>query len=94
MAAMILPQSTHDLRGRSGIRKGHKPPQVTEHHRDLAPMALQQMRSAGGHQELGQAGREEVFQAPRTLQRRQLLGQALLKRVVRLRQVRRLRFQA
>jgi hypothetical protein len=70
---VIVVKDAHDLLGLGGLGEGGEGAQVAEHHRDVAPMALQERLVAGGHDQVGQLGREEPAQPAQPLQLLDLL---------------------
>jgi hypothetical protein len=79
---VVVAQHGHDLLGLGGLREGGEAAQVEEHHRDLAPVALERVVGVAGEDQLGELGREEALQPPQTIELADLVGHPLLERLV------------
>ncbi len=61
---VVFAQHAHHFLGLGGFGEGGEAAQVEEHHRDLAPVALQRIVGAAGDDRVGQLRREEALQPP------------------------------
>ena len=79
---VVLAQHAHDLLGLGGLGEGGEAAQVEEDHGDLAPVGLERIVGAAGHDQLGELRREEALQPAEPLELGDLLRDALLERPV------------
>ena len=80
---MILAQDVHDLFGLRVFRESREPAQVAEHDADVAAVTCQDFLVAAGRQnEFGDLRRQKPFQAADAFDFRDLVGDALLERLV------------
>ena len=82
---VVLAEDAHHLFGLRGLRESGKTSQVEEDHGDLAPVGLERIVRAPGHDELCELGREEALKAPELLELAHLLLHAALEGPVPLR---------
>ena len=79
---MVLAQHAHDLLGLGGLGEGGEAAEVEEHHGHLAPVGLERVLGAAGHDQLGELGREEALEPAQPLELGDLLLDPLLERPV------------
>src|SRR5262245_51124826 len=84
---VVLAQYAHDLLGLGRLREGGEAAQVEEHHSHLAPMGLQGIVGAAGHDELGELRREKALETAQLLELGDLLGDTTLERLIPLGQL-------
>src|SRR6266566_2413653 len=81
---VILAQDAHDLLRLGGLGEGGEPAQVDEHDGDLAPMGLEGVGGAAGHDQLGEVRREEALETPEPLELGDLLRDTPLQGLIEL----------
>ena len=79
---VILAQHGHDLLGLRGLGEGREAAKIEEDHGDLAPVALQGILGASGHDHLGELGREEALELAQAVELGDLFRHAGLERLV------------
>ena len=79
---VVFAEDAHDFLGLGGLRERGEAAEVEEHDRDLAPVGLERIVGAAGHDELGELGREEALEAAELLELADLLLDAALERPV------------
>ena len=84
---VILAQHRHQLLGLGRLGERGEAPEVEEHDDDLAPVGLQRVLGAAGHDQLGELRREEALEPAELLHLGDLLLHALLEQTVPLRQL-------
>ena len=70
---VVLAEHAHDLLRLGGLREGGEAAQVEEDDGHLAPMGLERILGAAGHDQLGELGREEALEPPEPLELADLL---------------------
>ena len=81
-ARVIFAQHGHDLLGLGGLGERREAAQVAEHDGDVAAVALEHLLVAVAEDEFGDLRREEALEPAGAFDLRQLVGDALLERLV------------